>query len=217
MVECPRKRVFLPDRGGCRLTDNISKELVAEYLSKYKPLTVEGLQEKLAEDGIRTDEKSLLAVVLELQKNHKIRLSVPSPETFVSYLTSLDTAWWVYAIVTISILDMLLVSFESENLFLLPVRIIFGLSVLGFLPGYSTVKALFPDDPYPPLERILLSIFLSVVVSISLGVILGIRYVFTGESSVLLIGSYTVALTVVAAYRICSFSSKTPSTANGSR
>ena len=217
MVECPRKRVILPDPGGCRLTDNISEEIVAEYLSKYRLLTVEGLQEKLAENGIRTDEKSLLAVVLELEKNHKIRLSAPFPKTFAGYMTGLDTAWWVYAIVTISILEILLVSFESQNLLLLPVRITFGLSILGLLPGYSTVKTLFPDDPYPPLERILLSIFLSVVVSISLGVVLGIRYVFTGESSVLLIGSYTVALTVIAAYRIYSLSSKTHSKSKGSR
>ena len=217
MVECPRKRVFPPDPGGCFVTDNISEEIVAEYLSKYKQLTVQGLQKKLAQNGIRTDEESLLAVVLGLEKNHKVRLSAPSANTFVGYMTELDTSWWVYAIVTMSILEMLLVSFESQNLLLLPIRIIFGVSILGILPGYSTVKALFPDDPYPPLERILLSIFLSMVVSISLGVVLGIRYVFTGESSVLLIANYTVALTVIAAYRIYSLSSKTLSTAKGSR
>lgn len=198
-------------------TDDISKELVAEYLRRYRPSTIKGLQERLAYDGIRADENSLSAIVLSLQKDRIVGISSPSPETFAGYITDLDISWWVYSIISISILEMLLVFFQSQNLSFLPVRFIFGVSILGFLPGYSTVKALFPDDPYPPLERILLSIFLSVVVSIALGVILGIRYVFTSDSSIALVGSYTIALTVIAAYRVYSSSSKSPSAFNASR
>jgi uncharacterized membrane protein len=125
--------------------------------------------------------------------------------SFVSYLGSLDDAWWFYAVLVISGLEVLLVAYPIETSSLLVLRVVFGLGLLGFLPGYCTARILFPDDQLSDLEQILLSIFFSVMISIAFGVILGIGYRFTGVSSVILSTGYTWISGVAAAYRRYSF------------
>jgi len=117
------------------------------------------------------------------------------------FLKAPAEAWWIYATIPVSALEVVLVVFQIQTMPLTFLRILFGLGLLGFLPGYSTLRFMFLADKFSQLERILLSIFLSVVVSISLGVILGAGYFFTGASSATVLMSYTVALTMLAAYR----------------
>jgi Protein of unknown function (DUF1616) len=184
---------------------NIREEIVLDYIRRYNPSTVKELETRLRQGGIRPSEEDLLEVVAELQRNGLISFEQTRYDSFRRFVIGSNEAWKVYSITSVSVVEVLLVVYQAEISFFLGFRILFGLGLLGFLPGYSTVRALFPSDHFPELESILLSIFLSVVVSIGLGVILGVGYFFTGASSVALLSSYTVAVTLLAAYRRYSF------------
>lgn len=109
--------------------------------------------------------------------------------------------WWVDLVLFVTLIEVLLVFFASQNPFLSNLRIIFGLALIGFLPGYSTLRLLFPKNNLKILEQILLSIFLSVSISIGLGVALGVSYSFGSGSAVGLIAGYTVVTSLGASYR----------------
>ena len=202
--ECAR----LVSRSTCErpgFLTNIRKELVLAYIRNYHPSTIRELEARLNQEGIRSSEEDLFEILRDLQRSGLISLGRIRYESLTSFLTQPGEAWWVYAIISVSIVEVLLVVFQTQTGALLGLRILFGLGLLGFLPGYSTLRCLFPSDQLSQLEGTLLSIFLSVVVSIALGVILGVGYLLTGISSVTLLSSYTVALTLLAAHRRRSF------------
>ena len=184
---------------------NIRKELVLAYIRNYNPSTISELENRLSQDGIRSSEEDLFGIVRDLERSGIISLGRTRHESLTSFLAEPGEAWWVYAIISVSIVEVLLVVFQTQTRSLLGLRILFGLGLLGFLPGYSTLRCLFTSDQFSQLEAALLSIFLSVVISIALGVILGVGYLLTSISSVTLLSSYTVALTLLAAYRRHSF------------
>ncbi len=181
---------------------NIRRELVIEFLQKYHPSSVAELRSKLASEGIRSRDDDLLNIIRELQRDGEIHLSIPvSLDSFPRFLSDTRSSWWIYATVLISLVEIFLVRYNVQDPLLGSLRLLFGLELLGFLPGYSTVQSLFPKDQLSLLERILLSIFLSVVVSIGLGVILGAGYFFNPTSGVLLSSMYAIVASILAGYR----------------
>jgi hypothetical protein len=181
---------------------NIRRELVIEFLQKYRPSSVTELKSRLANEGIRSNDEDLLDIIGELQRDGEIRLLVPvSLETFPRYLADTENSWWIYVTILVSFAEIFLVGYNVLDPFLGGVRLLFGLGLLGFLPGYATVQILFPTDQVSLLERIFLSIFLSVMVSIALGVSLGAGYFFSPVSSVLLSSLYAIVASILAGYR----------------
>jgi uncharacterized membrane protein len=87
---------------------------------------------------------------------------------------------------------------------------VFGVGLLGFVPGYLTVRIIFPGGQINILEQLMLSIFLSVLVSITIGVVLGLGPFFLPSYNVLLLSLYVLAAAPVAAYRSYRFSTGTP-------
>ena len=104
-------------------------------------------------------------------------------------------------LLTLSCIPFVLIPPLNET----PVRIVLGLLLVLFLPGYSLIAALFPGkDDLDGIERIALSFGLSIAVVPLLGLVLnytpfGIRLV--PVLTVLLI--FTVSLAVVAYVRRC--------------
>ena len=193
-----------------RSLTNIRKELVLAYVRKYRPSTIKELESRLSQEGIRSTEEDLLLIVQDLHMSGLISLDRARYDSLSGFLKAPAEAWWIYATIPVSALEVVLVVFQIQTMPLTFLRILFGLGLLGFLPGYSTLRFMFLADKFSQLERILLSIFLSVVVSISLGVILGAGYFFTGASSATVLMSYTVALTMLAAYRRYSLLRNSP-------
>src|SRR5690242_3370009 len=151
-----------------------------EFLQKYHPSSMEELKSKLASEGIRSSDEDLLEIIQELQQDGEIRLLRPlSLSSFPGFLADLSSSWWIYAAVLVSLTEIFLVRYNAQDSFLGGVRLLLGLGLLGFLPGYASVQILFPKDELSLLEQILLSIFLSVMVSIALGVALGAGYFFS--------------------------------------
>jgi hypothetical protein len=181
---------------------NIRRELVIDFLQKYHPSSVAELRSRLASEGIRASDDDLLNIIGELQRDGDIRLSIPvSLGSFTGFLSDTRSSWWIYVTALVSLIEIFLVRYNVQGPLLGSLRLLFGLGLLGFLPGYATVQILFPRDQLSLLEQILLSIFLSVVVSIGLGVILGAGYFFNPTSGVLLSSIYAIVVSILAGYR----------------
>jgi len=181
---------------------NIRRELVLAFLQKYRPSSIPELKDRLANEGIRANDEDLLNIIRELQQEGTIHLLVPvSPDSFAQNLGDTSNSWWIYATLLVSFAEILLVLYNVQDPFFGGFRLLFGLGLLGLLPGYATVQILFPGDQLNMLEQILLSVFLSVIVSIALGVALGAGYFFNPLSGVLLSSMYAMAASVLAGYR----------------
>jgi len=181
---------------------NIRKELVLAIVQKYHPSSVADLKRRLNEEGVRSNDDDLIAVIRDLQTTGAINLHPFSvPTSFADYVSDPERSWWIYLIMFSSALEALLVVENVQNGPIWILRLLLGLALLGLMPGYATVQILFPGDWLPLLEQALLSIFLSVMISIALGVALGAGYHFTGTSSVFALSVYTIVSVFVAGYR----------------
>jgi len=128
-------------------------------------------------------------------------------ENAVMFLASVDGVWyWVtLAITLVSLAVVMLVKGGP----LMPIRYLLGAVSVLFMPGYSIVEALYPrGDELAPLERLALSIGLSLAVVPLVGLILnytpwGIRLVPVVVSNTAL----TIALLTVAALRKARYAS----------
>ena len=173
-----------------------------EFLQKYHPSSMEELKKKLASEGIRSSDEDLLEVIQDLQRDGEIRLLRPVHlNSFPGFLADLSNSWWIYATLLLSLAEIFLVSYNAQDSFFRGARLLFGLGLLGFLPGYASVQILFPKDRLSLLEQVLMSIFISVMVSIALGVALGSGYFFSPVSGVLLSGMYAMLASLFAGYR----------------
>jgi uncharacterized membrane protein len=128
-------------------------------------------------------------------------------ENAVMFLASVDGVWyWVtLAITLVSLAVVMLVKGGP----LMPIRYLLGAVSVLFMPGYSIVEALYPrGDELAPLERLALSIGLSLAVVPLVGLILnytpwGIRLIPIVVSNTAL----TIALLTVAALRKARYAS----------
>ncbi len=120
---------------------------------------------------------------------------------FSSYLTNYQRSYWIYLILIASSVETLLVAYASDSTILKAFRIALGLLILGFLPGYTSQRALFPTGEITVLERVLLSVFLSIIISISLGTVLGFLLIFRPVENAVVLNLYTALATLLAGYR----------------
>ncbi len=122
------------------------------------------------------------------------------------FLTDIHEAWWVYAGVAIPAAETALVVSNSPGPVLLSLRTLFGLLTLGFLPGFLTVRALFPEAMMPRLEIAFMSMFLSLVLAVGTGIALGLGPFFLPTNVSFVLTGYSVLAALGAGYR--NFSSK---------
>ena len=109
--------------------------------------------------------------------------------------------WWFYSSIAIAIVELVLVISNTQVGLALFFRVIFGLGILGIIPGFLTTLALFPKGPLSVLERVALSIFLSVLISITVGVVLGLGPYFQPSNNIILLATYVVIADIIASYR----------------
>ncbi len=122
------------------------------------------------------------------------------------FLTDIHRAWWVYVGMMVPVAETALVVSSSSVPALSWLRILLGLFTLGFLPGFLTVRALFPEVTMPRLETALMSVFLSLVIAVGTGIALGLGPFFLPTNVSFVLTSYSVLCALAAGYRI--FSSK---------
>jgi hypothetical protein len=179
----------------------LTKKFLLEAIDKYHTESISSIRELLNARNIDFTDDELVRLVKELGSDGTIVLRELKPESFSSFLGENNQIWWLYGVVMVSLVESFLVVSSSQDQLVTALRAILGLFLLGFLPGYSTTRAVFPRVQFPFLERLVLSIFLSVMISIGIGTLLGAVFLFQSAANVLLLSSATVFLALVGAYR----------------
>jgi len=180
--------------------------LIRAAVSRGRCMTVNQLVEVVSrEAGL---PRSWVAYEVYLMwKRGELNIEHEPLENAVMFLASVDGVWyWVtLAITLVSLAVVMLVKGGP----LMPIRYLLGAVSVLFMPGYSIVEALYPrGDELTPLERLALSIGLSLAVVPLVGLILnytpwGIRLIPIVISNTAL----TIALLTVAALRKARYAS----------
>ena len=125
------------------------------------------------------------------------------PRSLAGYLARIDHSLWLYTSLSIMLITIALVEVTESIPYALPLRYFFGSLFVLFLPGYALVEALYPDErELAPLERLALSIGLSLAVVPLIGLLLnytpwGIRL----EPVMASLAVFTLIMLMVASYR----------------
>ena len=163
--------------------------------------SIGSIREHLRQRQITFTNDELVELVRELSSDGAIVLRELKAESFSGYLGKNNQVWWLYGVVIVALIESFLVVYGSQDQLVTTLRAILGLVLLGYLPGYSATRAIFPRVHFPFLERLILSIFLSVMVSIGIGTLLGAVFLFQSAANVLLLSSTTVSLALIGSYR----------------
>jgi len=119
---------------------------------------------KLVKEKFPLPEQEILVHILYLQEKEKIRLKpyqILTPQKLTTYLRS-SQAYWYWITILLASTTALLVFTIPENAFpLVCARYILGSIFVLWLPGYTFIKALFPQKELDSIERVALSIGMS--------------------------------------------------------
>ena len=157
----------------------------------------------MAEDVGTFDEVAFLDTIRSMAADGSLKLGQPSYEIYsvLDYLLAPTASGWFWLIFWLTCISTFAI-YIVPNLFPLNIlRWVFGF-LLICLPGYATIKLLFPYSELQIYERLALSIALSLAVIPILGFILdftpwGIRFLPVLGS----LGAYTTIAASVAAAR----------------
>lgn len=137
-------------------------------------------------------------------KSGRLKIRDPNPpRDYIEYLARPEYSLWAWT--TLAILFMTLFTIFFSNVFypLKYFRYILGSIAVLFLPGYVTIEALYPrEKDLSPLERLALSIGLSLAIIPLIGLVLnytpwGIRL----EPIVSSLTIYVIAFVLIGTYR----------------
>lgn len=127
----------------------------------------------------------------------ELRLRDPSPpETFPAFLGRLDYNLWMYTGLLLAVATLVVIWASGRVEALMPLRYVLGSIYVLFLPGYSLIEALYPEEGrLSDLEKLALSIGLSLAIVPLIGLVLnytpwGIRlnpYIAASFSLILLL------------------------------
>jgi uncharacterized membrane protein len=144
---------------------------------------------------------TIRAVYMQIARG-VLELEDPSPpKSFAEYMLRPDYSLWLYTVTALLLATLLCIAIPVKVLE--PFRWFLGTLFTLFIPGYVTVEALYPDEnSLKPLERVALSIGLSLAITPLLGLLLnytpwGIRL---GPVTTAL-SLYTTIVMIIASYR----------------
>jgi hypothetical protein len=160
------------------LAKNLSKNEIDQHIiqivKKEKPETVKQLI-KLIQEKFPLPEQEIINRILYLQEKEKIHLKPDqtlTPEKLTNYLRS-NQAYWYWITIILTLTTALLVFTIPENAFpLVYARYILGSIFVLWLPGYTFIKALFPEKELDSIERVALSIGMSLALVPIIGLLL---------------------------------------------
>lgn len=152
----------------------------------------------------KKDLWSTLREVYEKTRSGELKLrDLEPPKTLVEYALRLDYSLWFWTIIVLVLLTLLVVYASSILPQLLVLRYFLGTLYVLYLPGFTLVEALYPEErDLKPLERLALSIGLSLAVVPLIGLVLnytpwGIRL----GSVITSLALYTLGVSIVALTR----------------
>jgi len=170
-------------------TNNVNKktedpltQTILQLIKEKKPTNVQQLVD-LVEEETSLPEETIIEHVLRLQSQGKIKLKeLPPkpPQKLANYLKTKETLWYwtTLALVAVTTLTVLII---PENAYpLVYIRYVLGAIFVLWLPGYSFIRALFPEETQTkettksldPIERIALSLGMSLALVPIVGLLL---------------------------------------------
>ena len=183
----------------------LTREELIEVIKRHRSYSLASLQKSLKGENINVSDEKLLWLVKQLQSDGTIELSTKDAASFRGYLIDIWNAWWFYLVIIVALSELFLVISNAQAGAALFLRILFGLGILGIIPGSLTVMIVFPGGQVNALEKIALSIFLSVLISITVGVLLGLGPFFQASNNIIILTVYVVLADVAASYRSYDF------------
>ena len=179
--------------------------MILEIIENHRPysLSLERLKGELQSLQVDFVEEELMRLIQHLQTEGVVILSKSTlPDSFLNYIGNYSRNWPLYAGLLVSLTETLLVIYESSFFLAVALRLLLGVGLLGFIPGYFTVRVVFPEGRLSTLEWLILSIFLSVLISAGTGIVLGLGPFFQAAIDVLALSLYTELMAVAATYRL---------------
>ena len=151
----------------------------------------------------RVGFKELKVIYDEVRSGRIVITDSLRPNDFLQYLVRLDYSLWFWVVVVLTLTTLTTILLSNYLGFIIYLRYVLGSVFVLFIPGYVTVEALYPrDSDLKPLERLALSIGLSLALVPLIGLILnytpwGIRL----EPVITSLTVYNLLVGSVAVYR----------------
>ena len=156
-------------------------EIILQIVNDRKPQTVKQLI-AFVKEKLPIPEKEISEAILTLQTQGKIKIENPplTPPKLGTYLKT-EQAFWYWATIATAIITAVMVFMVPENLIPLSYfRIVLGTIFILWLPGYTFIRALFPQHEPPKInaknldtvERIALSLGMSLALVPIVGLLL---------------------------------------------
>lgn len=147
---------------------------IVGYVQENGATRVENLFHMLSKDYPTLTRSKVTEIVQQLHSDEKIGLEdmPPSARSFTEYLKLWERNIDLYATFTLAIATVLAVYAFPSDIPLVIVRWMLGLTFVLLVPGYVTVKALFPDRGSDLVEVLALSIGLSLGLMVIVGFLL---------------------------------------------
>jgi predicted nucleic acid-binding protein len=157
--------------------DSVDDELIqtiVHIIHDKKPQTVNQLI-NIVKENVPQSENEILTAIIKLQNEGKIQFFNRSPSVPMNLSTYLKTssALWYWLTIALSIATAFAVFLVSEDLY--PwnyFRNALGVILVLWLPGYTFLKALFPSHSLENVERIALSVIMSLALISIIGLLL---------------------------------------------
>jgi len=147
---------------------------ILDIVKKNNPETVNELI-KLVQLKHPVPEKNILERILNLQNQGKIAVKnhqAPSTPMLGSYIFSTKASWY-WTIIAVAAATAALVFAVPENVYpVVYARYVLGAIFVLFLPGYTFIRALFPEKELDNIERVALSMGMSLALVPITGLIL---------------------------------------------
>ncbi len=169
---------------------------------KKKNMTLEETVEKYVRSGMPRHKAVEKVYNMWLEGEIKLRDPRP-PRDFLEYLSRPDYSAWLWASTTLLAATLASIGLSGALKPLLYARYVLGTLFVLYMPGMALIEALYPrEEELSPLERLALSIGLSLAVVPLIGLVL--NYTPWGIRLNPILASltiFTAAMLVLAAYR----------------
>lgn len=157
-----------------------ANQKILQIINEKRPKSVEQLL-TLAKEELKIPEQELLELLLKMQNEGKITLKKQiRPATYFSIYLKTEYALWYWVTIITAIITTIAVFLIPEDLYpWIYIRHVLGAIFVLWLPGYTFVKALFPEGipktsekPLDKIERIALSVGMSLALVPIVGLLL---------------------------------------------
>ena len=163
-------------------TEDPLTQTILQLIKEKKPTNAQQLV-KLTEEKTSLPEQTIIEHVLRLQSQGKIKLKeLPTrpPQKLATYLKTKKANWYWTTLALIAATTLTVFVIPENAYPLVYIRYVLGAIFVLWLPGYSFIKALFPEEtqtkettkPLDPIERIALSLGMSLALVPIVGLLL---------------------------------------------